>query len=142
MFRRVAYILFFISISIAAEAQINLYMGGNAQGNYSWIRGDEPTFQFGYGGGFSFIYWEYEYWFVKTGIDYHHRTSSILDYSDNYGVPPLEPDDQIRISYTENAIGIPVSFYFRPYEKGPNALLLTGSFEPMVVATLKADSEE
>jgi hypothetical protein len=142
MFKRAVYLLIFVSISISANAQINLYMGGNVQGNYSWIRGDEPTYDPGFGAGFSFIYWEYEYWFIKAGIDYHYKTSSIFDYTDIYGVPPLEPDDKIRISYTEQAVGIPVTFFFRPYERGSNALLLTGTLEPMVVASLKANSDE
>ncbi len=142
MLKRAVYLILFMFISISAGAQINSYMGGNVQGNYSWIRGDEPTFNAGFGGGFSYIYWEYEYWFIKAGIDYHHKSSSILDYSDIYGVPPLEPEDKIRINYTEDAIGIPLTFYFRPYEKGANALLLTGTLETMVVASLKADSDE
>ena len=142
MLKRAVYLILFLFISISAGAQINSYLGGNIQGNYSWIRGDEPTFSVGYGAGVSYIYWEYEYWFIKAGIEYHHKTSSILDYSDIYGVPPLEPEDKIRINYTEDAIGIPLTFYFRPYERGKNALLLSGTLEPMVVASLKADSEE
>ena len=142
MLKRAVYLIIFLFISISAKAQINLYLGGNVQGNYTWIRGDEPTFNTGFGGGFSFVYWEYEYWFIKVGIDYHHKSSSILDYSDIYGVPPLEPDDKIRIDYTEQAVGIPLTFYFRPYERGENALLLTGTLETIVVASLKADSEE
>jgi len=129
-------------ISVSAGAQINIYLGGNLQGNYSWIRGEEPTFQPGFGGGFSFVYWEYEYWFAKTGIDYFYQTSSVLDYPDIYDVPVVDPDDKIRISYTEHAVGLPVSFYFRPYESGANALLLTGTLEMLVIASLKADTEE
>jgi len=142
MIKRAVYLVIFLFISISAEAQINLYMGGNVQGNYSWIRGDEPSYNAGFGGGFSFVYWEYEYWFIKVGIDYHHKSSSIMDYPDIYGVEPIDPDDKIRILYTEDAIGIPLTFYFRPYEKGENALLLTGTLETLVVASLKADSEE
>ena len=142
MLKKAVYLIIFLFISISAEAQINLYMGGNVQGNYSWIRGEDPTYSTGYGVGFSFVYWEYEYWFIKAGIDYHHKSSSIMDYPDIYGVEPVDPDDKIRITYTEDAIGIPLTFYFRPYEKGENALLLTGTLETIVVASLKADSEE
>ncbi|MEN8203301.1 MAG: hypothetical protein ABFS28_11945 [Bacteroidota bacterium] len=142
MLRKAVYLLAFFLISVSAGAQINIYLGGNLEGNYSWIRGEEPTFHPGFGGGFSFVYWEYEYWFVKTGIDYYHKTSSVLNYPDIYDVPVVHPDDKVRISYTENAIGLPVSFYVRPYESGANALLLTGSLEMIVVASLKADTEE
>ena len=142
MLKRAVYLVIFLFISIVAEAQINLYMGGNVQGNYSWIRGEEPTFNTGFGGGVSFIYWEYEYWFIKAGIDYHHKSSSKMDYPDIYSVEPVDPDDKIRINYTEDAIGIPLTFYFRPYERGENALLLAGTLETIVVASLKADSEE
>jgi hypothetical protein len=142
MLKRAIYLIIFLLISISAEAQVNSYVGGNIQGNYSWIRGDEPTFSPGFGAGFSFVYWEYEYWFFKVGVDYHLKSSSILDYSDVYDVPPKDPDDKIRISYTENSVGLPLTFYFRPYESGANALLLAGTLEMMVVASLKADSDE
>ena len=68
MFKRAVYLAVFLLISVSAQAQINVYMGGNLQGNYSWIRGDEQTMEPGFGGGFSFVYWEYEYWFLKAGI--------------------------------------------------------------------------
>jgi hypothetical protein len=142
MLKRAVYLVIFLSISLSAEAQINLYMGGNVQGNYTWIRGDEPSYNPGFGGGFSFVYWEYEYWFIKAGIDYHHKSSSIMDYPDIFDVEPLDPDDKIRIGYSEHAVGIPLTFYFRPYERGENALLLTGTLETIGVASLKADSEE
>ena len=140
--KRAVYLIIFLFISISAEAQINLYLGGNVQANYSWIRGEEATFSPGFGGGFSLVYWEREYWFFKAGIDYHQKTSSILTYPDVYDVPILSPDDKIRIEYSEQVVGIPLTIYFRPYESGPNALLLTGTLEMMAVATLKANSEE
>lgn len=140
--KRAVYLLAFIGISLSAEAQINIYLGGNLQGNYSWIRGDEPTFSPGFGGGFSFVYWEREYWFIKTGLDYYYKSSSVLDYPDIYDVPVVDPDDKVRISYSEHAIGLPLGFYFRPYESGANAMLLTGTLEMFVVASMKADTEE
>jgi len=142
MLRKAVYLLLFLLISVSAGAQINTYLGGSLQGNYSWIRGDEPTFSPGFGGGVSFIYWEREYWFIKTGIDYYNKSSSVLDYPDIYDVPVLDPDDKVRISYTENAVGIPVTLYFRPYESGANAMLLTGTLELIVLASLKANTEE
>ena len=98
MLKKAVDLVIFLFTSIVAEAQVNLHMGGNVQGNYSWIRGEEPTSNTGFGGGFSFIYWEYEYWFIKAGIDYHHKSSSIMDYPDIYGVEPVDPDDKIRIN--------------------------------------------
>jgi hypothetical protein len=140
--KRATFLFVFVLASLAAKAQINMYLGGNIQGNYSWIRGEEPTYEPGMGGGFSFVYWEREYWFVKTGLTYIYQSSSVLDYPDIYDVPVVHPDDKVRIAYREHAVGLPVSFYFRPYESGPNALLLTGSLEMMLVASLKADSDE
>lgn len=140
--RRAAYLVVFLLVSVVAEAQINTFLGGNLQGNYSWARGDEPASSPGFGGGFSFVYWEYEYWFIKAGIDYHHKSSSVMDYPDIYDVPVVHPDDKVRITYSEHAVGIPLTFYLRPYESGPNALLLTASLEPIVVASLKANTDE
>lgn len=142
MLKRAVYLLAFLLVSLAAEAQVNVFLGGSLQGNYSSIRGDEPTYNPGFGAGFTFIYWEYEYWFIKTGFDYYYKSSSVLDYPDIYEVPVLDPDDKIRISYTENAVGLPISLFFRPYESGANALLLTATLEMIVIASLKADSEE
>ena len=140
--KRAVYLVLFLSISIASQAQINVYVGGNLQGNYSWIRGGEATMEPGFGGGLDFIYWEYEYWFLKAGIDYYHKTSSLMDYPDDYGVEPENAYDKINITYTEQSVGIPLTVYFRPYEWRANTLLLTGSLTTMYVLNLKEDSEE
>ncbi|MEN8228664.1 MAG: hypothetical protein ABFS38_10960 [Bacteroidota bacterium] len=142
MLKRVIYLLVFLFLPVAASAQINIFMGGNLQGNYSWIRGDEPTFEPGFGGGASFVYWEYEYWFLKAGVDYNSKSSSSLEYPEDYGVEITDPDDKINISFTEQSIGVPLTLYFRPYESGANALLITGSLKVMFVALLKENSEE
>jgi hypothetical protein len=127
---------------IFARAQINVFMGGNLQGNYSWIRGDEPVLEFGFGGGLNFVYWEYEYWFLKAGLDYYNRSSTVLEYPDDYGVEPQDAEDKINISYTEHSVGIPLTFYFRPYERRASALLLTASLTTMFVTSLKENSKE
>ena len=140
--KRAVYLALFLIVSVAAQAQINVYVGGNLQGNYSWIRGDEATMEPGFGGGVDFIYWEYEYWFLKAGIDYYHKTSSALDYPDDFGVEPEDADDKINITFTEQTIGIPLTVYFRPYEWRANTLLLTGSLTTLYVLNLKENSEE
>ncbi len=142
MFKRAVYLAAFLMISLTAGAQINLYIGGNLQGNYSWLRGEEPTFEPGFGGGFSFVYWEHEYWFLKAGIDYNYKTSSVLDYPDDYDVPVISPDDKVTISFTEQSIGIPLTIYFRPYEKGANTLLIAGMMKTNIVVGLKENTEE
>jgi len=124
------------------EAQVNLYVGGNLQGNYSWMRGDQVTFEPGFGGGFSFVYWEYEYWYLKTGLEYSLKRSSSLQYPEDFNEPVTTPDDKVQISYREQSIGIPVGVYFRPYELGANALLISGSFSLMYVAHLKESTDE
>jgi hypothetical protein len=106
------------------------------------MKGEEPAFKPGFGGGFSFIYWEYEYWFLKAGLDYLHRTSSILDYPEDFGQPVISPDDKVRITYAEQSVGIPLTLYFRPYESGSSTLLITGSFCMLYTAHLKESSEE
>ena len=130
------------ALSSSLHGQINLYLGGNLQGNYSWLRGDEHTLHPGFGGGISFIYWEYEYWFLKTGIDYTYKTSSILGYPDDFGEPVNSPRDKVQITYSEHNVGIPLTVYFRPYESGANTLLITGSFALMYVAHLKESTDE
>ena len=142
MLKKAVYLSLFLIGSVAAQAQINIYLGGNLQGNYSRIRGDEPTMEPGFGGGISFIYWEYEYWFLRTGIDYNFKTSSILEYPDDYDVTPEHPDDKIIITFKEQTIGVPLTLYFRPYEKGANTLLIAGTLKTTIVANLKESSEE
>ena len=88
------------------------------------------------------MYWEDEYWFLKTGLGYNFRTSSILEFADVFGVAPVGPDDKIRITYEEHVLGVPIAFYFRPLESGGNTLLLTASLNSMIVTGLKASSEE
>lgn len=132
----------FLLFAFNAGAQINIYLGGNLQGNYSWIRGDEPKLKPGFGGGFSFVYWEYEYWFIKAGLDYTYRSSSCLDYPVDFGVPVDDPGDLIRITYNEQNLGIPLTFYYRPVEEGENTLLLTVNLHPMAVVHLKERSAE
>ena len=143
MFKKAFYLTLFLLASLATQAQINVYMGGNLQGNYSWIRaGDEPLMEFGFGGGVNFIYWEYEYWFLKAGLDYYNKNSTVLNYPDDFGIEPEDAEDKINISYTEQSIGIPLTVYFRPYEWGANTLLVTGSLTTMYIVSLKENSEE
>jgi len=142
MIKRAVYLLVFLLVAVAAQAQINVYLGGNIQGNYSWVRGEEPTMEPGFGLGVSFVYWEFEYWFLKAGIDYIYKTSSAMDYPDDFGVEPEDADDKIRISYMEQSVGIPLTVYFRPWERGPNSLLISGSLNAMFVVSLKESSEE
>jgi len=140
--KRALYLIVFLISSMASQAQVNMYLGGNVQGNYSWIRGGDATKEPGFGGGLSFIYWEYEYWFLKAGIEYNHMTSTMLDYADDYGVVPENEDDKINITYTEQNIGIPLTIYFRPFEWGANTLLIAGTLKTTFVASLKENSEE
>ncbi|MDF1573672.1 MAG: hypothetical protein P1P86_00580 [Bacteroidales bacterium] len=142
MLKRALYLAIFLFVSLSVEAQINVYMGGNLQRNFSRIRGDEATREPGFGGGVNFVYWEYEYWFLKAGIDYNRRNSSALDYPDDYGITPVGPDDKIQITFTEQTLGIPLVLYFRPLESNGNTLLLTGSMNTMMVVGLKENSEE
>jgi len=141
-FKRAIYILGFLFIASTAGAQINIYLGGNLQGNYSWIRSEETSFKPGFGGGFSFVYWEYEYWFIKAGIDYHYKTSTSYEYPEAFGTTDFGPDDYINVDVNEQLVGVPLTIYFRPYESGENALLITGSLETMFTAHLKLANEE
>jgi len=140
--KRAIYLAVFLLSSMTAAAQINLYVGGNLNANYSTLRGDESSFKPGFGGGFSFVYWEYEYWFLKAGIDYIYKTSSMLDYPDDYGVPINSPDDKVQITFMEQAVGIPLTIYFRPYEKGANTLLISGTMQTNIVVGLKQNTDE
>lgn len=142
MGKKVFYLAVFLIVPVASLAQINVYLGGNLQGNYSWIRGDEPNLKPGYGAGVSLVYWEHEYWFLKSGLDYSRRSSSILDYPDDYGIAPVDENDRIHITYTEQTFGIPLTLYLRPLERGTSTLLITGSLNTMVVAGMKLNSDE
>ena len=140
--KRAIYLAVFIMSSVTAVAQINLYVGGSLNGNYSTLRGDEASFKPGFGGGLTFVYWEYEYWFLKAGIDYINKTSSMLDYPDDYGIPVNSPDDKVHITFNEQVVGIPLTIYFRPYEKGANTLLISGTLQTNIVVGLKENTEE
>jgi len=142
MMKRAVYLAVFLLFSLAAEAQINLYIGGNVQANASWLRGDEPSLKPGFGGGFSFVYWEFEYWFLKAGIDYNYKNSSMLDYPDDYGIEPTGPDDRVITSFTEQSVVLPLTIYFRPFERGANTMLIAGTMQVGVVAGLKKNTEE
>jgi len=140
--KRAFYLVVLLILSVASRAQINIYLGGNLNGNYSWIRGDEQTFEPGYGGGVSLVYWEHEYWYLKAGFDYNRKSSAVLDYPDYYGIVPEDENDRISIRYAEQTVGLPLTFCFRPIEKGANTLLITASLNTLVVAGMKLDSEE
>ena len=142
MFKRAIYLLAFLLLSVTAGAQINIYLGGNLQGDYSWLRGDEHTFKPGFGGGFSFVYWEYEYWFLKAGLDYNYKSSSSLEYAEDYGVPITDPDDKINITFKEQTIGVPLTTPSFRYDCGSHTLLITGSLKTMFIVHLKENSEE
>jgi hypothetical protein len=140
--KRAFYLVVFLILSVASRAQINIFLGGNLNGNYSWIRGDEHTFEPGYGGGVSLVYWEHEYWYLKAGLDYTRRSSTVLDYPDLYGIVPEDEYDKINIRFVEQTVGLPLTICFRPFEKGASTLLITGSLNTLVVAGMKLDSEE
>jgi len=135
-------VLVFLLLATVAGAQINIYLGGNLQGNYSWMREDGHTFKPGFGGGFSLAYWEYEYWFLKTGLEYHYMSSAALRYPEDFGVEPADPQDKINIGFNEQTIGVPLALYFRPYESGENTFLIVGKLEPSFVIHLKESSDE
>lgn len=139
--KKVVYIAAFLLLSITAGAQINIYSGANLQGNYSWIRGDQNTFKPGFGLGYTFVYWEYEYWFVKFGVNYTFKQSSSLEYHDHYGTPSTGPDDKIILERKEHYLTIPMSIYFRPLEDGDNAMIIVGTLEPGFPIRVKEDSE-
>jgi len=140
--RRAIYILGFLLTASTAGAQINIYLGGNLQGNYSWIRSEQTSYEPGFGVGLSFVYWEYEYWFIMAGVDYLNKSSSSYEYPDIYEVPDYGPDDKINIDINEQSIGIPITIYFRPYESGNNALLLLATLEPMISIKQTANNED
>jgi len=142
MLKRAVYLIVFLLVSVAGQAQINVYLGGNLQANYSWIRGGDASMEPGFGGGVSFVYWEYEYWFLKAGLDYYRKTSTMMDYPDDYGIEPENADDKINITYTEQSMGIPLTVYFRPYEWRANTILLSGSLTTLFVLSLKENSDE
>lgn len=142
MLKRTLYLFLFLICTVASQGQINMYLGGNLQANYSWIRGSEASMEPGFGAGASFIYWEYEYWFMKAGIDYSYLSSTMLDYADDYGIIPENEDDKVNITYKEQDIGIPLTIYFRPYEWGANTLLITGTLRTIFILSLKENSEE
>jgi hypothetical protein len=140
--KRAVYIVAFLLIAGAAQAQINIYLGGNLQGNYSWIRGDENTFKPGFGGGFSFAYWEYEYWFLKAGLDYVYKSSSSLEYPDFYTSDINSAEDKVILERFEHRIAVPLAIYFRPIEEGENAMIVVGSLTTMFAMAIKESSEE
>ena len=140
--RRICFFAYIILISNTANAQVNIFLGGNVQGLYTSIRGDESTYEPGIGGGFSFVYWEYEYWFLKAGLDYAYKTSSCLHFPEDYGITIDEPEDAVHITFYEQTIGFPLTIYFRPLEKGSNTLLLTGTLEMLFTARLKENTAE
>ena len=142
MLKRAVYLIVFLLVSVAGQAQINVYLGANLQANYSWIRGGDASMEPGFGGGVNFVYWEYEYWFLKAGLDYYRKTSTMMDYPDDYGIEPENADDKINITYTEQSMGIPLTVYFRPYEWRANTILLSGSLTTLFVLSLKENSEE
>jgi hypothetical protein len=106
------------------------------------MRDDGSTFKPGFGGGISFAYWEYEYWFIKAGIDYHFMSSSARRFADNYDVIPSDPEDKIDLDFTEQTVGIPLAAYFRPFESGENTMLVVAKMEAAFVVHLKESSEE
>lgn len=140
--KRAIYILGFLLLASTAGAQINIFLGGTLQGNYSWIRSEEKSYKSGFGGGFSLVYWEYEYWFLKSGINYTHKSSSSYEYPDIYGDTDYGPNDKINIDFTEQCLGLPLAIFFRPWESGDNAMLVTGSLELLFSLHQTASNQE
>lgn len=141
--RKALYTFILLLFASAASAQINIYLGGNLQGNYSWIRGNEKaTFKPGFGGGFSFVYWEYEYWFIKAGLDYNYKSSVSEEYPDDFGVSDFGPGDYIDVGIQEHAVGIPLTLYFRPWEQGENTFLITASLQTWMICRVNGSNDE
>ncbi len=134
--------MLFLGLGFAARGQINIYLGGSLNGQYNWIRGDEHTFEPGFGGGLSFVYWEYEFWFIKAGLNYSYKSAARLAYPDMFETLIESPEDKVIIDFTEQTLSLPVTVYLRPWEKGNNALLVAGTVEMMSVLKLNQQSEE
>ncbi|MBN2698370.1 MAG: hypothetical protein JXR52_06055 [Bacteroidales bacterium] len=121
--------LFLFWSSSAIHAQINTYLGANIQGLYTGLRMENASYRPGFGTGASIYYWEYDYWFIKAGIDYMYKSSLFPGSPILFDQAPPDPDREIMVDYRQHDVGIPITAYFRLIEQGGNALLLTGTLE-------------
>ena len=127
--KHVFILLFFLLLSVASNAQVNIYLGGNLQGLYSGVRTEQSTYKPGFGAGVSFYYWEFEYWFFKAGFDYTLRSSLITDYPVDFFEGIEDFPVMVDILYKQQDLSIPLTVYFSVLEDRGNALLLAGILE-------------
>ncbi|MFC2129311.1 hypothetical protein ACFLQX_00875 [Bacteroidota bacterium] len=134
-FRRFTLIVCMLSIYMTSSAQITSFVGGRVYPTFGKTRVYDGSFALGYGAGFTYVFWEYDAWFIKAGVDFVSRSSNIVDIPRYFEVPLSEELVTVDIHYTQQDIDLPVALYYRLYEQRDNAFIVMGGMD--IIYTLR-----
>jgi len=136
--RRITLLLGFLILTSLqhAGAQINTFAGASFTPSFTGVRSDDASFRPGYSAGFSYIYWDFTNWFIKSGINYSFRSSEILDYPEYFTNVYNNPPVPVRMVYDQRSLAVPLTAYFAFYNRNENALLVTAGMELLLTTSV------
>lgn len=130
-FRKYLIVIALLLLANAGTAQITSFVGARAYPSYGKTRVYDGSMALGYGAGITYVFWEYNNWFIKTGADFLSRTSTIQDIPRYYEVPRGLELVRTDVLYKQQDISVPIYIYYLPWEKKGNAILVVGGMDVM-----------
>ncbi len=130
-FRKVFIAVLFLLIVSTGSAQINSFVGAMAFPTIGKTRVYDGSMALGYGGGITYVFWEYKEWFIKSGAEFISRSSMIRDIPRHFEVPSGSELVLTDVNYQQQDLAIPIAVYYLPYEKKGNAVLVMGGMNVM-----------
>ncbi len=139
--RRYIFLISLLSIFFTGTSQITSFIGARAYPTIGKTRASNSSMSVGYGAGITYIFWEYEDWFIKTGADYLSRSSQVNELPRYFQVPFGQELQKIDMRYTQNDINIPIAVYYLPYREKGNAVIVMGGMDVMYSMETKYEHE-
>ena len=140
--RRYIVLISLLSIFFTGTSQITSFLGVHGYPTLGKTRASNTALSVGYGAGLTFVFWEHEDWFIKSGADYLSRSSKVFELPRYFEVPAGQELQRIDMRYTQNDINIPFAVYYLPYRKKGNAIIVMGGMDVMYTMQSKYDHEE
>ncbi len=139
--RKFVLLTCFLSVFLSGTSQITSFIGASAYSTLSKTRTSDASFAIGYGAGISYVFWENDEWFIKSGADFISRSSNIVDLPRYFDVTGDQGLVEIGQLYNQKNIVVPIAVYFIPWKKKKNAILVMGGMNIMYTIQSKYQND-
>jgi len=109
------------------SAQVSNYFGGALNSGISKIRKSTASVSYSFGGGFSYVLWEYPEWYLKTGLEFQVLTSGVYEIPKYFDVPSEDAYTRVDMHFSQQEVFLPIMGFFPVFgNKNHSALLCAG----------------